>query len=52
MAILAILDHLWLSGHMSKLGIPEKSYQNVAQQCELDHCNTLIADFIAEKLIF
>ena len=34
---------------MGKWGIPEKIYQNVAQQCYLDHCNTLKTDFIAKN---
>ena len=48
MAILAILGHLWRSGHQAMRG----KYEQVAQQCKLDHRNTVVADFIAEKLIF
>ena len=56
MAILAIFGHLWHSGHqannMDKWSIPEKSYKNVVQRCQLNHCNMLLAHFIDKKLIF
>ena len=52
MAKMAIYGHLAIeprATNMGKWGIPEKNYQNVAQQCKLDHCSTLQTDFIAEN---
>ena len=54
MAKMAIYGHMASEPHatnIGKLGIPEKSCKNVAQQCLLEHCNALLADFIA-KIIF
>ena len=53
--ILAIYGTLAIrprANNMGKWGIPEKSYKNVVQRCQLNHCNMLLPHFIEEKLIF
>ena len=55
MAKMAIYGHLAIEPFVTKMGkwgIPEKSYENVAQQNQLDGCNAFLSDFIAEKRFF
>ena len=45
---MAIYGHMAIepcATNIGKWGIPEKNYENVAQQCYLDHCNTLHIDW-------
>ena len=52
---MAIHGHLAIgpcATNMAKWGIPEKSYENVAQQCELDGCSAILTGFMAEKHFF
>ena len=52
MAKMAIYGHLAsepCATNIGKWGIPEKGYQNLAQQCYLDQCNALLADFMAKN---
>ena len=51
MAINGHYGHLAIrpsANDISKWGIPEKSYKNLAQQSYLDHGDVLLADFIAK----
>ena len=52
---LAIYGHLAIgpsANDMGKWGIPEKSYKNLAQQCQLDGCNAFLPDFLVKKRCF
>ena len=45
---------IWPSDHiyeynMGKWGIPEKNHKNVAQQCQLDACNSFLLYLIAKN---
>ena len=35
--------------NMGKMGISEKNFKNIAQQCQLDGCSAFLPDFIAKK---
>ena len=46
MAKMAICGLLAIRTHAQNIGIPEKTYKNVAQQCQIDHCNKHLTDVI------
>ena len=54
MAKMVIYGHLAsepCATNICKWSIPEKSYRNLAQQCQLEKCNALLADFIAKRFL-